>query len=38
MRARLGAAARDTAEARFDRARMARELIPIYEGLDAARN
>ena len=38
MRARLGAAARQTAEARFDRARMARELIPIYEGLDAARN
>ncbi len=38
LRAQLGAAARKTAEHRFDRARMARELIPIYEELDAARN
>ena len=38
LRARLGAAARRTAENRFDRARMARELIPIYEELEAARN
>lgn len=38
LRSRLGAAARRTAEERFDRARMARELIPIYEELDAARN
>ncbi len=37
-RSRLGAAARKTAQDRFDRARMARELIPIYEALDAARN
>lgn len=38
LRAQLGAAARITAEHRFDRARMARELIPIYEELDRARN
>jgi glycosyltransferase involved in cell wall biosynthesis len=38
LRSQLGAAARKTAEQRFDRARMARELIPIYEELDAARN
>ena len=38
LRAQLGAAARKTAEDRFDRVRMARELIPIYEGLDRARN
>ncbi len=38
LRAQLGASARRTAENRFDRARMARELIPIYEQLDAARN
>jgi glycosyltransferase involved in cell wall biosynthesis len=38
LRAQLGAAARKTAEHRFDRARMARELIPIYEELDRARN
>jgi glycosyltransferase involved in cell wall biosynthesis len=38
LRAQLGAAARRTAERRFDRARMARELLPIYEELDAARN
>jgi glycosyltransferase involved in cell wall biosynthesis len=38
LRAQLGAAARKTAEHRFDRARMARELIPIYEELDASRN
>ena len=38
LRAQLGAAARKTAEHRFDRARMARELIPIYEQLDASRN
>jgi glycosyltransferase involved in cell wall biosynthesis len=38
MRSRLGAAARRTAEARFDRARMARELMPIYEELGAVRN
>ncbi len=38
LRAQLGAAARRTAERRFDRAWMARELIPIYEELDAARN
>jgi glycosyltransferase involved in cell wall biosynthesis len=37
-RSQLGAAARKTAENRFDRARMARELIPIYEELGAARN
>ncbi|MGA9721936.1 MAG: glycosyltransferase family 4 protein [Candidatus Binatus sp.] len=38
LRSQLGAAARKTAENRFDRARMARELIPIYEELNAARN
>ncbi len=38
LRTQLGAAARKTAEHRFDRTRMARELIPIYEELDAARN
>jgi glycosyltransferase involved in cell wall biosynthesis len=38
LRAQLGAAARKTAENRFARARMARELIPIYEQLGAARN
>lgn len=38
LRAQLGAAARATAVNRFDRARMARELIPIYEQLDASRN
>ena len=38
LRAQLGAAARKTAEHRFDRVRMARELIPIYEELDRARN
>jgi glycosyltransferase involved in cell wall biosynthesis len=38
LRTQLGAAARKTAEHRFDRARMARELIPIYEELDAARS
>ena len=38
LRAQLGAAARKTAEHRFARARMARELIPIYEELEAARN
>jgi glycosyltransferase involved in cell wall biosynthesis len=38
LRSRLGAAARKTAENRFDRARMAGELIPIYEELDAARD
>jgi glycosyltransferase involved in cell wall biosynthesis len=30
LRARLGAAGRATAEARFDRSRLARELVPIY--------
>ena len=38
LRAQLGAAARKTAEHRFDRVRMAHELIPIYEELDASRN
>ncbi len=38
LRAQLGAAARKTAEDRFDRARMARELIPLYEELEAAFN
>jgi glycosyltransferase involved in cell wall biosynthesis len=38
LRSQLGAAARKTAENRFDRARMARELMPIYEDLNAARN
>jgi len=38
LRSQLGAAARKTAEERFDRARVARELIPIYEELDGARN
>ena len=38
LRSRLGAAARLTAENRFGRARMARELIPIYEELNAVRN
>ena len=33
LRARLGAAGRATAEARFNRGRLAGELIPIYEGL-----
>ncbi|MGH7923668.1 MAG: glycosyltransferase family 4 protein [Candidatus Binatus sp.] len=38
LRERLGTAARKTAERRLDRARMAHELMPIYEQLDAARN
>jgi glycosyltransferase involved in cell wall biosynthesis len=38
LRSQLGAAARKTAENRFDRARMARELMPIYEDLNAAGN
>ncbi len=33
LRSQLGKAARKTAEQRFDRARMTRELIPIYEQL-----
>lgn len=36
LRARLGRAARTTAEARFDRARLARELGPIYSRLAPA--
>jgi glycosyltransferase involved in cell wall biosynthesis len=38
LRSQLGTAARKTAENRFDRARMTRELIPIYEELNTARN
>jgi glycosyltransferase involved in cell wall biosynthesis len=38
LRSQLGAAARKTAENRFDRARMARELVPIYEQLAAEWN
>jgi glycosyltransferase involved in cell wall biosynthesis len=38
LRAQLGAAARKTAEHGFDRVRMVRELIPIYEELGASRN
>jgi glycosyltransferase involved in cell wall biosynthesis len=37
LRARLGAAGRATAEARFDRARLARELVPIYREVIAGR-
>lgn len=36
LRARLGAAGRATAEGRFDRARLARELIPLYQSVGAA--
>ena len=36
LRARLGRAARATAERSFDRARLATELIPIYRSIDAA--
>lgn len=38
LRARLGAAGRRTAEQRFDRARLATELIPIYRAVAAAAN
>jgi glycosyltransferase involved in cell wall biosynthesis len=38
LRARLGAAARRTAEQRFDRARLATELIPLYRAVTAAAN
>ena len=38
MRRRLGAAARITAEQRFDRARLSSELIPIYQALALAEN
>jgi glycosyltransferase involved in cell wall biosynthesis len=38
LRSRLGAAARKTAENRFDRANTERELVAIYEQLNAARN
>ena len=37
MRRRLGVAARKTAEQRFDRARLATELIPIYQALALAK-
>jgi glycosyltransferase involved in cell wall biosynthesis len=37
LRARLGAAGRATAEARFDRSRLARELVPIYREVVAGR-
>ncbi len=33
LRARLGAAARETAERRFDRTRLSGELAPLYRGL-----
>ena len=36
LRARLGRAARETAEDRFDRARLARELTPLYASLARA--
>jgi glycosyltransferase involved in cell wall biosynthesis len=36
LRKRLGAAGRDTVEQRFNRARLAKELIPIYESVAAA--
>jgi glycosyltransferase involved in cell wall biosynthesis len=36
LRARLGRAARTAAEARFDRARLARELAPLYTRLARA--
>lgn len=36
LRARLGAAARSTAERAFDRARLAQEIIPVYERAIAA--
>jgi len=38
LRASLGQAGRNVAERRFDRARLARELIPIYEALASAPN
>jgi glycosyltransferase involved in cell wall biosynthesis len=38
LRARLGAAGRITAERRFDRARLAKELTPIYRAALRARN
>jgi glycosyltransferase involved in cell wall biosynthesis len=38
LRARLGAAGRATAERRFDRARLAAELIPIYQALTNGSN
>jgi hypothetical protein len=31
LRARLGAAARATAERRFDQTRLAREIVPVYQ-------
>jgi glycosyltransferase involved in cell wall biosynthesis len=37
LRARLGAAARDTTERRFDRARLAGDLLPIYRAAVARR-
>ncbi len=37
LRARLGKAARATAEARFDRARIGREMVPIYRAASARR-
>jgi glycosyltransferase involved in cell wall biosynthesis len=36
LRARLGSAGRHTAEARFDRARLATELLPIYRAVTTA--
>lgn len=36
LRARLGAAGRGTAEQRFNRRRLARELVPIYQSLEPA--
>jgi glycosyltransferase involved in cell wall biosynthesis len=38
LRRRLGLRGRNTAEHRFDRARLATELIPYYRGVAAARN
>jgi glycosyltransferase involved in cell wall biosynthesis len=38
LRRRLGQRARNTAEHRFDRARLATELVPLYRGVAAARN
>jgi glycosyltransferase involved in cell wall biosynthesis len=37
LRARLGRAARETAERRFDRARLAEELVPLYRQLRPAK-
>jgi glycosyltransferase involved in cell wall biosynthesis len=37
LRARLGAAGRATVEERFDRTRLARELVPIYRDLIAGK-